>query len=216
MEDNRERIRQIRTEYAQHTLLEKDAPANPVVFFNHWFTEALNADVNEPNAMVLSTVNAEHKPSARVVLLRNFSDAGFVFYTNYNSRKGSEISVNPFAALTFFWPELERQVRIEGKLEMQSSAESDEYFNSRPEGSKLGAWASPQSQVIESRETLDELIEHMTNMFAGKTPERPEWWGGYLLKPERIEFWQGRPSRLHDRLQYTNENGTWVMKRLAP
>lgn len=216
MEDNRERIRQIRKEYAQHSLLEKDAPASPVVFFNHWFTEALNADVNEPNAMVLSTVNAEHKPSARVVLLRNFSDDGFVFYTNYNSRKGSEISENPFAALTFFWPELERQVRIEGKLEMQSAAESDEYFNSRPEGSKLGAWASPQSQVIESRETLDELIEHMTTMFAGKTPERPEWWGGYILKPERIEFWQGRPSRLHDRLLYVNENGAWAMKRLAP
>lgn len=216
MEDNRERIKQLRIDYAQHTLLEKDAPASPVIFFNHWFTEALNADVNEPNAMVLSTVNAEHKPSARVVLLRNFSDDGFVFYTNYNSRKGSEISGNPFAALTFFWPELERQVRIEGKLEMQSAAESDEYFNSRPEGSKLGAWASPQSQVIENRETLDELIEHMTNMFAGKTPERPEWWGGYILKPERIEFWQGRPSRLHDRLQYAYENGAWVMKRLAP
>lgn len=216
MEDNRERIKQLRIDYAQHTLLEKDAPASPVIFFNHWFTEALNADVNEPNAMVLSTVNAEHKPSARVVLLRNFSDDGFVFYTNYNSRKGAEISENPFAALTFFWPELERQVRIEGKLEMQSAAESDEYFNSRPEGSKLGAWASPQSQVIENRETLDELIEHMTNMFAGKTPERPEWWGGYILKPERIEFWQGRPSRLHDRLQYVHENGAWVMKRLAP
>lgn len=216
MNDNRERIRQIRTDYAQHSLHEKDAPSNPVVFFHQWFTEALEAQVNEPNAMVVSTVSAEHKPSARVLLLRNYSDDGFVFYTNYHSRKGTEISTNPFAALTFFWPELERQVRVEGKLEMQTAAESDIYFDSRPEGSKLGAWASPQSQVIESRETLDELLKQMTTMFAGKTPERPEWWGGYILKPERIEFWQGRPSRLHDRLLYTYENGGWKMERLAP
>ncbi|MCE3278136.1 MAG: pyridoxamine 5-phosphate oxidase [Bacteroidetes bacterium] len=216
MDDLRNYINTLRHDFSKQTLDEKDAHFNPVTQFSKWFQEAVDSKVNEPNAMCLSTVSAEGKPSSRILLLRNFSEEGFVFYTNYTSRKGEEITANPNVALLFFWPELERQVRIEGKLIKQSKEESDLYFNSRPRTSKLGAWTSAQSKVIASRKVLDEEYKRLSDQFPGDDVPRPEHWGGYVLRPESMEFWQGRPSRLHDRILYTNEGQKWKIERLAP
>ena len=182
-----------------------------------WLEEAIQAEVAEPTAMVLSTVNAKGRPSARVVLLKDVSEQGLSFYTNYNSRKGRELDENPFAAVTIFWPALERQVRIEGKVVKLPPEASDTYFHSRPKGSQIGAWASPQSQEIESREALEEEDRKHTEQFkSAEVIPRPPHWGGYQLQPDRIEFWQGRPNRLHDRIVYEQQLNNWQIKRLAP
>ncbi|MFL5762776.1 MAG: pyridoxamine 5'-phosphate oxidase [Bacteroidia bacterium] len=215
MDELRSHINALRHDFSKHSLDKKEVNADAIVQFEKWFREAVDAKVNEPNAMTLATADTSGKPSARIVLLRNFDKNGFVFYTNYNSRKGTEIVKNPNAALLFFWPELERQVRIEGVLSKQSVAESDDYFRSRPRESKLGAWTSNQSKVIRSREVLDEEYKKLSEKYPGEVP-RPPYWGGYLLKANAIEFWQGRPSRLHDRLLYTLEGNSWKIERLAP
>lgn len=216
MDDLRNYINTLRHDFSKQTLDEKDADKNPIDQFSKWFKEAVDSNVNEPNAMCLSTVSSEGKPSSRILLLRNFNENGFVFYTNYTSRKGEEISTNQNVALLFFWPELERQVRIEGKLSKQSSQESDLYFNSRPRTSKLGAWTSAQSKVIESRKVLDEEYKKLSEKYPGENVPRPDYWGGYILEPETLEFWQGRPSRLHDRILYTQDSKGWKIERLAP
>jgi pyridoxamine 5'-phosphate oxidase len=213
----RDYINKLRHDFSKMTLDESMVDADPIKQFETWFRAAVESKVHEPNATVLSTVSAENRPSARVLLLRNFDEKGFVFYTNYNSRKGKDIEKNPYATLTFFWPELERQIRIEGKLEKQSAEESDLYFMSRPLSSRLGAWTSPQSEIIIDRKSLDEALEKITKHFEGKEVTRPEWWGGYVLVPNRIEFWQGRESRLHDRIVYLKmDGGEWEISRLAP
>lgn len=216
MEDLRSYINNLRHDFAKHSLDIKSANADPVIQFETWFREAVEAKVNDPNAMTLATATPEGKPSARIVLMRNFGTEGFVFYTNYTSRKGEEILKNPYASLLFFWPELERQVRIEGTLTKQTAEESDMYFNSRPRESKLGAWTSEQSKIIKNREALIEEYEKYSKKYPNENVPRPPYWGGYILKPTAIEFWQGRPSRLHDRLWYTMENDQWKIERLAP
>lgn len=217
MENLRLYINTLRHDFTKQTLDKKDVNEDPVLQFEKWFKEAVDAKVNEPNAMGLSTVSAAGKPSSRIVLLRNFDKKGFVFYTNYNSRKGTEINENSNAALLFFWAELERQVRIEGVLTKQTAEESDQYFNTRPRESKLGAWSSEQSKKIESREILDRAYENNSKKFQDKEISRPDFWGGYLLSPTMLEFWQGRPGRLHDRILYTlSSNSTWLIDRLSP
>ncbi len=206
----------MRQDYTKHTLEEKDVNSNPVLQFEKWFNEAVDAKLEEPYAMTLATTDREGKPAARIVLMRGFDEKGFTFYTNYASRKGHDIMENPNAALLFFWQGLERQVRIEGTLIKLSAEESDDYFASRPFESRLGAWTSEQSKVIESRKVLDERFEEVSKKYADGNVPRPPHWGGYLLKPTHIEFWQGRPSRLHDRILFTMENNVWKMERLAP
>ncbi|MFT4022744.1 MAG: pyridoxamine 5'-phosphate oxidase [Flavihumibacter sp.] len=210
-------IAAIRTDYRQKTFSEKDAAADAIEQFGRWWQEAVNSRIDEVNAMTLATASADGLPSARIVLLKDFNQQGFVFYTNYNSFKGRQLLENPRACLVFFWKELERQVRITGVIEKVSAAESDDYFNSRPEGSRIGAWVSPQSQVIPGREMLENEVKSLTAAFSARPIQRPAHWGGYRVKPAIIEFWQGRSSRLHDRLQYSlTENGTWKIERLAP
>lgn len=216
MEDLRLYINTLRHDFSKQTLDEKDVLKHPVLQFEKWFKEAVESKVHEPNAMTVATATKDGKPSSRILLLRNFNEAGFVFYTNYTSRKGDEISDNPYAALLFFWPELERQVRIEGVLKKQSSEESDIYFATRPRGSKLGAWTSEQSKIVASREVLDQAYETLSKKYPGEEIPRPAFWGGYVLEPTAIEFWQGRPSRMHDRILYTKENAGWKIERLAP
>lgn len=216
MDDLRLYINSLRHDFSKQQLSENDVLKDPVLQFEKWFKEAVSAKVNEPNAMAVATVSKTGQPSSRIVLLRNFSEKGFVFYTNYESQKGTEIAGNNKAALLFFWPELERQVRIEGILEKQVAAESDVYFETRPRTSKLGAWTSPQSRVIPDRVYLDKLYLEMDAKFPGETVPRPEQWGGYVLVPQRIEFWQGRPSRLHDRINFTLDGTSWAISRLAP
>lgn len=216
MEDIKAYINTLRNDFSKKSLNEEDVNKDPIQQFERWFKEAIDAKVNEPNAMTVCTVNNNNKPSARIVLLRNFNDEGFVFYTNYNSRKGEEIKNNPNAALLFFWPELERQVRIEGSLIKQTNEESDSYFNSRPRDSKLGAWTSNQSKVISSRKELDEEYKKVSEKFKLDDIPRPNYWGGYILVPQSIEFWQGRPSRLHDRILFTKIKNDWKIQRLAP
>lgn len=210
-------IQNLRTDYSAQSLSEDDVLPNPFLQFEKWFTEALDAKVIEPNAMTLATVNANGVPSARIVLLKEFTLEGFVFYTNYNSNKGKEIASNPNVALVFFWADLERQIRIEGVVEKISEEESSSYFYSRPKGSQLGAITSPQSEAIPNRKFLEDKLEALIEEYTIKNIQKPEYWGGYRVIPNRIEFWQGRSSRLHDRIVYTqNQDHSWKFERLAP
>ncbi len=200
-----------------HGLSEADLAPDPFAQFQAWFDTALAAGLPEPNAMTLATATPDGRPSARMVLIKGVDSRGFVFYTNYESRKGRELEANPWAALVFYWPELERQIRIEGRVERVAAEESDAYFASRPLGSRLGAWASPQSQVIPGRDVLEARLRDLEARFASGDVPRPPHWGGYRVVPEAVEFWQGRPSRLHDRLRYTRQaDGRWAIERLAP
>lgn len=211
------RIADIRRDYSHKSLSEKDADPNAIKQFQNWWTETLNSKIEEPNAMTLATASIDGLPSARIVLLKEFNEKGFIFFTNYESYKAQQLTENPKACLVFFWKELERQVRITGLIEKVSGKQSDEYFSSRPESSRIGAWTSPQSRVIESRQWLDEKFNELVNKMEGTKISRPAYWGGYIVKPVVIEFWQGRPNRLHDRIQYTlEENGGWKIERLAP
>jgi pyridoxamine 5'-phosphate oxidase len=210
-------IADLRKEYSSQYLLESHLAAHPIDQFSTWWQQALDSAVEEANAMTLATASPDGTPSARIVLLKGFDRDGFVFFTNYKSFKGMQMEENPKACLVFFWKELERQVRITGLVKKIDVEESDAYFESRPMGSQVGAWASPQSQVIEDREWLDEQYQKFAVKFNGKEVKRPEHWGGYLVQPVIVEFWQGRPSRLHDRIQYTlEETGLWKIERLAP
>ena len=207
----------IRTEYKQKSLLEAAVEKNPVQQFEKWWNDAANSDIEEFNAMTLATASSDGLPAARIVLLKGYDERGFVFFTNYESFKGMQMEENPRACLVFFWKELERQVRITGLVEKTSATESNTYFNSRPATSRIGAWASPQSRVINSREWLEQNEKKFTSEFSGAAIQRPVHWGGYRVKPITIEFWQGRPSRLHDRIQYTlQQTGSWQIERLAP
>ena len=205
----------MRKSYQSAELLEENAQNHPMRQFEQWLHEALQAEVPEPNAMTLATVGSDMRPSTRVVLIKGYDDHGLVWYTNYDSRKGHELAGNPFASLQFHWVELERVVRIEGRVSKVSPEESDAYFHSRPLDSRIGAWASPQSQVIESREWLTHASQTCAAQFA-QQPPRPPHWGGYRLVPDRWEFWQGGSARLHDRLQYRWVSSAWLMERLAP
>lgn len=210
-------IADIRKEYKLQTLSEKDVAKDPIDQFDKWWQEAVHSGIDEVNAMTLASASADGMPDARIVLLKGFDATGFTFFTNYDSSKGQQLLENPRATLVFFWKELERQIRISGLVSLTSEKVSDDYFNSRPEGSRLGAWASPQSQAIESREWLEANEKKLRDQLAGTAVTRPPHWGGYLVKPVRIEFWQGRPSRLHDRILFSlQDNGQWKIERLAP
>lgn len=209
-------ISDLRREYTLRGLSEDEVDPDPLRQFQLWFEQAVAAGLPEPNAMTLATADAAGRPSARVVLLKGFDRRGFVFFTNYQSRKGRELAANPFVALVFFWPELERQVRIEGQAAPITAAESDAYFASRPRGSQLGAWASAQSSVIADRAALEREVERLAQQFGAGPIPRPPHWGGYRVAPELIEFWQGRPNRLHDRLRYRRGGDAWLLERLAP
>jgi pyridoxamine 5'-phosphate oxidase len=209
-------INKLRYEYSSKTFDEKEALPNPITQFDVWMNEALKAEVMEPNAFVLSTVDELGKPSSRIVLLRKYDANGFVFFTNYNSRKGISITGNPNVCFNFFHQTLERQIRIEGTVEKLNNFDSDEYFNSRPLGNRLGAWASNQSEKIDSREKLEEKQKQFEQEFSNGNVPRPAHWGGYICKPNYFEFWQGRSSRLHDRLAYELIDGQWRISRLSP
>ncbi len=208
----------MRRDYTRDGLTEAQAPADPYALFGQWFEEAVRTEQPpvEANACWLATVDGEGQPHCRVLLLKGVDAQGFVFYTNYDSAKGQQLAAQPRAAMTFFWPALERQVRIEGLVEQGSAEESDAYYRVRPLGSRLGAWASPQSQVIANRYELEQRLTEVQQRFVDGEPSRPPFWGGYRLKPQRIEFWQGRSSRLHDRLDYQRTEGGWQRQRLAP
>lgn len=210
------KISDLRKNYTQAGLLELDIVANPYAQFQLWFEQAVAADILEPNAMTVATVTAEGKPSARIVLLKDFDDRGFVFYTNYNSQKGIELQHCPYAALVFLWGDLERQVRIEGRIEFVAAAEATAYFHSRPASSQLGAWASEQSTIIPDRSILEQRLQQLEIQYQDQEIPKPPHWGGVRVIPHEIEFWQGRPSRLHDRLRYQLVDGTWKIDRLSP
>lgn len=206
----------LRRDYTLAGLTEADAGDDPFALFRRWFDQALAAKLPEPNAFTLATCTPDGKPSARVVLLKKLDDRGFTFFTNYDSRKGREMAANPHVALVFLWDELERQVRVDGRVERVTAAESDDYYRVRPLGSRLGAWASPQSEVIPDREFLERKHAELLAKYEGHEPPRPPHWGGYRVLPDVIEFWQGRPSRLHDRLRFTRTADGWKRDRLAP
>ena len=221
-------IADIRKDYKLASLEEADVAANPIDQFTRWWNEAVASQIDEVNAMTLATANAAGVPAARIVLLKGYNPNGFIFFTNYESDKGKNLAQNPHAALVFFWKELERQIRIEGTVQKVSAEESDRYFNSRPASSRIGAWASPQSAVIENRLVIEQNVERYSSIFANDSIERPDHWGGYIVKPTSIEFWQGRSSRLHDRIRYkletsdynaatdTRSDANWKIERLAP
>jgi len=210
-------IADIRREYSRARLDEADVSHDPLVEFARWFAEAQEAQVPEPTAMTLATSSPDGHPSARIVLLKGFDQRGFVFFTDYRSRKGMELESNPRAALVFWWGELERQVRVSGPVQPVSAADSDAYYHSRPEGSRISAWASHQSQVVSSRALLETQWAETAQRFAGGEIPRPPYWGGYRVVPVEYEFWQGRPNRLHDRLRYRrNSTGRWAIERLSP
>ena len=221
-------IADIRKDYKLASLEEADVASNPIDQFTRWWNDAVASQIDEVNAMTLATVNPAGVPAARIVLLKGYNPEGFIFFTNYESDKGKNLAQNPNAALVFFWKELERQIRIEGTVQKVSAEESDRYFNSRPASSRIGAWASPQSAVIENRLVIEQNVERYTSIFANDSIERPDHWGGYIVKPRSIEFWQGRSSRLHDRIRYTIEasaynaatdtrsDANWKIERLAP
>lgn len=206
----------LREEYRKGQLIEADAPPDPLPLFREWLSAAIEAGLPEPYAMTLATAGADGSPSARIVLLRSAAEQGFTFFTNYGSRKAAELAANPRASLLFYWAELERQVRVEGHVERVSAAESDAYFATRPYENRIGAWASPQSAVIEDRAVLEQRVAELLRVYPEQVP-RPPQWGGYRLSASAIEFWQGRPSRLHDRLRYVRQPaGGWTISRLAP
>lgn len=212
-----QKIAHLRQEYSHKKLTEKKAEKNPFDQFKKWWKQALEAKIVEPNAMTLATASADGFPSARIVLLKDLSEKGFVFFTNYESFKGKQLEENPKATLVFFWKELERQVRVTGLVSKLDPKDNEDYFQSRPKASQVGALVSPQSQVIESREWLTDQFKQKKNSFKGKTLSCPPNWGGYLVRPVIFEFWQGQPGRLHDRLQYSlTDDGSWKMERLAP
>ncbi len=209
-------ISDLRKEYTKGGLTEVDVRPNPIEQFFFWLDQAIVAEVPEPNAISLATSTLDGKPSVRVVLLKGCDERGFTFFSNYLGRKGRELAVNPFTAAVFFWHELERQVRIEGKVERVSDVESDAYHRSRPIGSQLGAWTSEQSEIISGRKILEDRLRELTSRFGSGEVPRPPHWGGFRIIPEVIEFWQGRPNRLHDRLQFRRSDGKWFVERLAP
>jgi pyridoxamine 5'-phosphate oxidase len=209
-------IADIRKDYKLQSLSEADVAADPFVQFGKWWDDAVKSDIDEVNAMTLATVDANGFPAARIVLLKGYTENGFVFFTNYNSNKGQELDKNGNACLVFFWKELERQVRITGVAEKISTEESIAYFNSRPDGSKIGAWASPQSLAVAGKAWLKETFDYYKERFKHGEIPKPPHWGGYRVKPVKIEFWQGRPSRMHDRIHYTLADGKWTIERLAP
>ena len=209
-------LAELRRAYERGALLEETVAEDPLVQFERWFEEARAGDVLEPNAMILATVNELGRPDARTVLLKDVSDGGFVFYTNYNSRKGRELADSPHVCLVFLWASLERQVRIEGRAERVSAAESDAYYASRPRGSRLGAWASDQSEPVASREIMERTLTEVEARYLDKPVPRPPHWGGYRVIPEEMEFWQGRPNRLHDRICFQRKGGAWERRRLQP
>lgn len=216
MEDLKNHITKLREDFIKGILSEADVSTDPLNQFNVWLQQAVDSNISEVQAMNLSTVSENGRPSSRIVYLREFDETGFSFYTNYNSKKATELQQNPHASLTFFWPELERQIRIEGKVEKAGTAQSDAYYNARPYDSKIGAWASNQSHSIFSRGDLELKIEELKKQYSPETIKRPGFWGGFVLKAEYYEFWQGRKSRLHDRIIYTLENNNWKISRLAP
>jgi pyridoxamine 5'-phosphate oxidase len=214
---NQEELKNLREEYNAAALTEASTKSDPIKQFEKWFNEAQEAQVPELNAMTLATATPDGRPSARIVLLKGYHEGGFVFFTNYLSRKGKEINKNPNGALTFFWPSVERQIRIEGTLEKVTREESEKYFHSRPHNSQIGAVVSPQSQEIENRDIIEQKWNELAAEYEGKEVPKPSFWGGYILKPRLIEFWQGRPSRLHDRILYKKiDNKNWKKVRLAP
>ncbi len=209
-------LSRMRQEYRTGSLNEADLATNPFDLFRVWLKMAITAGLSEPNAMTVASATPDGKPSARVVLLKEFTHKGFVFYTNYMSRKGRELLANPFTAAVFDWHDIERQVRIEGLVEKVEEEESDAYFNVRPDDAKIGAWASPQSSIVKGREELEALEKRYTTQFAGSEVPRPPHWGGFVIRPTMMEFWQGRPNRMHDRIAYYKADNGWDMKRLAP
>lgn len=213
---NADDLARVRKEYSRHALSETDVDLNPFVQFNCWLQEALSSRLPEPNAMALASATGEGKPSVRMVLLKGYDDRGFVFFTNYEGRKSSELMKNPNAALLFYWSELERQVRIEGSVEKTSRQESEEYFNTRPLESRLGAWASRQSEVIPGRSDLEQKVTDLKERYANREVPVPPFWGGFRLQPQVFEFWQGRENRLHDRIRYSLQGGVWTIERLSP
>jgi pyridoxamine 5'-phosphate oxidase len=217
MDNLREHINKLRKDFALQSLSEESVAKNPFVQFEKWFQEAMQSQIPEWNAFTLATASADGKPSNRIVYLRDFNANGFSFFTNYASCKGKDIADNPFVCMNFFWPQMERQVKIEGRVEKLLEEESQMYFHSRPRESQIGAWASKQSEVIPSRQHLEQLVEKYTRDFEGQEIPRPPYWGGYLIIPEKIEFWQGRPSRLHDRIRYVHiADSDWKTERLSP
>jgi pyridoxamine 5'-phosphate oxidase len=209
-------IRDMRVNYSHSELLEKHLEPDPIRQFRKWFDDACYTDMREPNAMTLATADEKGRPSARIVLLKGFDEKGFVFYTNYDSTKGLQMAANPNAALCFWWPPLERQVRIQGKVEQLGIDESESYFRARPRASRIAAVASPQSRVLSDRSELEQAFERVEAEFAHREIPRPENWGGYVVVPAEVEFWQGRPNRMHDRIRYVRESDGWRIERLAP